>query len=143
MLHGRLALRRLGSDTGSMVGFIGISEDSQFSGIRLNSIPILWISGNALRFEERIFTTCTGKTSTKVFGCAMSNLGGTRVMDQDDQGQERHRQASRVLCLHLVELTHFFVSSVSGTLIISCQNWEKTCDLGSLKSCILRNQNTP
>ena len=29
-------------------------------------------------------------------------------MDQDDQGQERHRQASRVLCLHLVELTLFF-----------------------------------
>ena len=37
-------------------------------------------------------------------------------MDQDDQGQERHRQASRVLCPHLVELTHFFaVSIVSAT----------------------------
>ena len=53
------------------MGFVGTSEDSQFSGIRLKSITVLWISDNVLRFEERIFTTSNGKTSTKVFGCAM------------------------------------------------------------------------
>ena len=39
----------------------------------------------------------------------------------------------------------FSVSIVSATSIISCQNWGEnmeTCDLGSLKSCILRDQNT-
>ena len=80
------------------------------------ALAVLWISGNVLRFEERIFTMSTGKKSSKVFGCAMSNSGGTRVMDQDDPGQERHRQASRVLCPHLVELTRFFLFQVFQVL---------------------------
>ena len=68
-------------------------------------------------------------------------------MDQDDPGQERHRQASRVPLPAPCGTDPFFsVSSVSGTSIISCQNWGENmeiCDLGSLKSCILRDQNTP
>ena len=51
------------------MGFVGISEDSRFSGIRFKSITFLRISGNVLRFEERNFTTSTGKKSTNVFVC--------------------------------------------------------------------------